>query len=99
MSETGSTQPRRNDTGALLQLALAGIVLILLGLAASQARRAPPEEEEEALLPMMEDTSGYDFDDALPPDDTMPADSLPFDFPGRQDTIISDSPAFTPGAL
>lgn len=97
MSETGPTQSRRNDAGALLQLALAGIVLILLGLAASQARRDPPEDEE-ASLPMMEDTAGYDFD-AAPFDDGAPYDSIPFDdTPARPDTAIPEPPPFTPGA-
>jgi hypothetical protein len=94
VNDTRPTEPRRNDTGALLQLALAGVVLILLGIAASQARREP---EDDSTLPMMEDTTGYDFDDALPPDDTVPLDSMPIDTPFKPDTIPT-APSFTPGA-
>ena len=92
--DTGQTGSKRNDTGALLQLALAGIVLILLGLAASQARREPEQEAIE----VMQDSAGYDFDDAVPPDTAR--DTLPFDEPVmKPDTALPDAPSFTPGAV
>jgi hypothetical protein len=93
--DTGPTGSKRNDTGALLQLALAGIVLILLGLAASQARREPEPDAVEAL----QDSSAYDFDDAVPPDPDSARDTLPFDLPLQPDTALPDAPGFTPGAV
>jgi hypothetical protein len=93
--ETGLNGRKRNDTTALLQLALAGIVLILLGLAASQARREPEDE----AIPLVEDSTGYDFDDAIPPDDE-PRDTMPYDErPVRPDTTLPDTPAMNNGAI
>src|SRR5687768_3752599 len=93
--ETGPPDRKRNDTGALLQLALAGIVLILLGLAASQARREPEQDAVE----LIQDSAGYDLDDAVPPVDTL-RDTLPFDEPAmKPDTALPDTPSFTPGTL
>ena len=92
--DTTPTGGKRNDAGALLQLALAGIVLILLGLAASQARREPEPETVEAL----QDSTGYDFD-ALPVEPDPPRDTLPFDLPLQPDTALPDTPGFTPGAV
>ena len=81
--------------GALLQLALAGVVLILLGIAASQASRDPANED---AIPMMDDTTGYDFEDVIPFDEE-PADTLPLDGPPADpDTTVADTPPFTPGA-